>query len=202
MSTDRKRPPHKAWEAVEKMALDDEARRVASLGDEALDRELAGQGMDPQALRARGAVLAAQLAKSAAGAREASGSVAKLPAKAWSSGARSIAWIAVAALAAGVVAVVASRRPPEEAIGPDIRDAASPKPAAPSPAEVAAKLRDEAVQACEEGFWASCERKLDEAQRLDPAGEAEARVLAARHAVSVGLVRDGGGNDKPARGTR
>src|SRR5260370_13573519 len=61
MSTKRKLPPHEAWDVLEKMALHDEAERVASLSDAELDSELQEKGFDPKALRERGAALAEKL---------------------------------------------------------------------------------------------------------------------------------------------
>jgi hypothetical protein len=64
-----------------------------------------------------------------------------------------------------------------EAIGPDH--------AVMSPAQVrAAALRGEAFAACDAKRWAECTGKLDEATALDPAGESDPRVVAARKAVS------------------
>jgi hypothetical protein len=64
------------------------------------------------------------------------------------------------------------------AIGPD------PGSAAATPRERAARLRDEAVAACGARDFAACEAKLDDAMRLDPAGESEPRVVAARAAIA------------------
>jgi hypothetical protein len=203
MSKDRKRTPDEAWETIQRMALDDEAKRVESLSAEALDDELAKQGMDPKALRARGAALGAQLAKVAPASEShgVAGSFTRLPAKPRPSArARSIPWLAAAAAAAVVLAVVSKNRGPvvtRDAIGPDTIDTALQMPAAPSPQEVAAGLREEAYKACQEWRWALCERKLDGAKKLDPAGETgNERVAEARRAVSEGLGRDGGWDDK------
>jgi hypothetical protein len=198
MSDDRKRSPEEAWEAIQRMAIDDEAKRVESLSEAALDDELTKQGMDPKALRARGVALAAALAK-AAPASEARGrraAAAKLLAMAPP---RSIPWLAAAALAAVVLAVALKHHGPvvtREAIGPDTVDAALQMPAAPSPQEIAADLREEAYRACHDWLWALCERKLDEAKKLDPEGEtSDERVADARRAVSKGLMRDAGRGD-------
>jgi hypothetical protein len=61
--------------------------------------------------------------------------------------------------------------------------------------ERAASLRDEAYEACAGWPWALCERKLDEAKAMDPAGESDARVEGARQAVDKGLMRDAGRED-------
>jgi hypothetical protein len=45
------------------------------------------------------------------------------------------------------------------------------------------KLRGEAFGAYEERDWAACERKLDEAKRLDPLGELSPGVVTMRAAI-------------------
>jgi hypothetical protein len=51
-------------------------------------------------------------------------------------------------------------------------------------------LRDDAFGACADSLWALCDRKLDEAQKLDPGGESDARVQAARKAAYDGTHPD------------
>jgi hypothetical protein len=206
MNRDRKIAPDEAWDAVERMALDDEAKRIESLSAGALDAELDRQGFDPQALRARGAALAARLAKggNASEAQDVSGPVPKLRAIArpWAH-ARAIAWTAGAALAAAALAAIAMNRTDgvvvNRDIGPDTLDGDIAKKPDPSPKEVATKLRYEAYDLCDSTFWAACEKKLDEAKNLDPAGESGLGVQAARQAVSEGLMRDGGPDMKPPK---
>jgi hypothetical protein len=92
--------------------------------------------------------------------------------------------LALMALAgAGVVAYL--RRPHIEPIGPD-KDWV-PRP---PPSEVAGKLRDEAIGACDEHLWGLCRDKLDEAKTIDPAGENEARVQSARKRIAWALDPD------------
>jgi hypothetical protein len=47
----------------------------------------------------------------------------------------------------------------------------------------ALRLRDEAYETCARGQWAACLGKLDGARELDPAGESDPRVTAARAAI-------------------
>jgi hypothetical protein len=54
----------------------------------------------------------------------------------------------------------------------------------------AAALRDEAFAACDMHLWADCLRKLDAAKKLDPDGDSDSRVSAARDAVVAGLKAD------------
>jgi hypothetical protein len=88
------------------------------------------------------------------------------------------ALIAGGVLAAAAAAVVAvgiqqARRGPE-AISPE------PSSQPDSPAKRAGRLRDEAFQACQARDWDTCGAKLDSARDLDPAGESDPRVVAAR----------------------
>jgi hypothetical protein len=72
-----------------------------------------------------------------------------------------------------------------EPIGPD--RPWSPPTARPSPQELAAAMRTEAFAACDAQKWEECTRKLDDASAIDPAGEADPRVTAARTAVTDGM---------------
>jgi hypothetical protein len=69
-----------------------------------------------------------------------------------------------------------------ETIRPD--DDRFPWKAAPTPAERAASLRDQALAACDGAQWTECASKLDQARAIDPAGETAPRVAAARKAVA------------------
>jgi hypothetical protein len=111
----------------------------------------------------------------APGARVESPAPKKAPSRvAWAAGA------AVAAAAATVVAVqlAGSRRGPD-AIGPE------PPSSTPTPHEQAARLREEALAACGAHDFTACTVKLDDARTLDPAGESEPRVVAARAAIAA-----------------
>jgi hypothetical protein len=58
---EKKRTPEEAWRAMDDQSAADEAARILALSEEELDGELAAQGFDPAAERARGAELAASL---------------------------------------------------------------------------------------------------------------------------------------------
>ena len=77
-----------------------------------------------------------------------------------------------------------------EHIGPDDQR----MPRKPAPLEVARALRDDAFAECGRWSWDACEKKLDEAARLDPAGDSEPRVQQARQAIAaqVLILPDGG----------
>jgi hypothetical protein len=55
------RTPEETWEALEAAADEDEMDRILALTDEEVDAELAAEGFDPAAERARGAALAREL---------------------------------------------------------------------------------------------------------------------------------------------
>jgi hypothetical protein len=180
VTDDRKIPPHDAWDALEKMSLDDEAERVGGLSDDALDRELASKGLDPKALRARGEALAAKLAATAPARPKAVGRPSTLRAKDALPRARLPVLLAAAAIAAAAIVVFAMAGPAivamirHNVIGPDVWDAL-PKRELP-PEERAVQLRDNAFKECESMRWETCEDLLDEARKLNPAGESDPRV--------------------------
>ena len=97
---------------------------------------------------------------------------------------RPLTWLALAiaagfAMAAGAFAaptVMAWLTPKPPAPVPTLR---SPEPP-PSPQEVAAGLRREALSACAERDYAACESRLDRAKEIDPAGEEAVQVRDAR----------------------
>ena len=81
----------------------------------------------------------------------------------------------------------ASRRQDFGGIGPDTYPTGAPSHApTATAAETRAKaLRELAFAACKEGYLVDCEKDLDDAKALDPAGEALPEVLAARRQVSA-----------------
>lgn len=73
---------------------------------------------------------------------------------------RSLAWIALPAAAAVLVALEVPTSPR------------------------ASSLREEATKACDERRWTECARSLDEARELDPSGESQERVVKLREAIA------------------
>lgn len=72
-----------------------------------------------------------------------------------------------------------------------IRAALPPRPVAhlrpdDTPADQAADLRQEALDACEAHRWKNCLDRLDEARALDPSGDENPEVQALRHAAAEG----------------
>jgi hypothetical protein len=85
---------------------------------------------------------------------------------------RLVVSLLAAALAVAIVVVLTK--------GPEIvaafHDDRPHEPIEPGPQEIAAQLRHDAAGLCAQGAWAACSDKLDEAGRLDPAGESDPDV--------------------------
>jgi hypothetical protein len=117
-----------------------------------------------------------------------------------------VVWIAVGVVSAAAVLAILlgtiGRGAIEAWLVPAPSGVPSPVPTrgpapGPAPLEVAAELRNEAFIACGVHNLYVCQRGLDEAQALDPAGEDDPRVRAAR-----ALLTEAGRHgleDKPAR---
>ena len=166
---------------------EDEMDRILALSDADLDAELAEAGFDPQAERARGAQMGQQLLQ-AAGDEVASSGAKVVPLRP-PTRRPSFLWLAAAAVAGLTIlgatehaAIVAWLRPPPEPILPDNIQAA------PTPRELAEKLRDEADEACAKKLYGLCGDKLDDAQKLDPAGETDERVKRIRAVIHDGTT--------------
>jgi hypothetical protein len=109
-----------------------------------------------------------------------------------------IVWLLVAALA--VAAVFALTRPEIVARFHSDHDNTNPDDdQAPRPTrhEAADLLRDEALDLCGKAAWVACKDKLDEAARLDPAGESEPRVQKARADIQSAARPGPKSPDKP-----
>jgi hypothetical protein len=182
MSERDKPDPVKAWLFAEKL-LDEEVDRMAALDDEEFDREMAAMP-DPGHVPTVGELIARGERRAHQRAAQEAPVPRRLQKSTW------VVWFAVAAIGAVMIPLVVERRevmawlrrdevPP---IGPD-REVV---PKTVTPEERAAQLREEGFAACDEGLWALCMRKLDEAQPLDPAGESRPGVQLARKAAYDG----------------
>jgi DNA-directed RNA polymerase specialized sigma24 family protein len=89
--------------------------------------------------------------------------------------------------ALGVVAVLVwiARHAPKEDVAHEVRPV--PSEVAPSPADRARPIRDQALAACDRAEWIACVEGLDRARALDPAGDADERVQKARAAAESAL---------------
>lgn len=94
--------------------------------------------------------------------------------------------ISAALLLTAIVLYVVIRARIEEARRNEIHADELPAVHEPTPHERAEALRREAIEDCGNGLWGSCERKLDAARTLDPAGDDAPTVKAARQTAYDG----------------
>jgi hypothetical protein len=200
MSTPRKPKSPVTWKTIERVADKAERARLEALSEEDIDRELREAGIDPEeAVKVVERAIDASEGKqvpappAAARPRVIEGGAAKTPGsaktvKAWGG---SYGWIAAVAAAAVVLLVLVrgqlggvSHGAPDMDSGSLVRE--------PTAVERAAMRREEAYAACRTRAWTECQAKLDEARRLDPAGEEDPRVQVARHALYEVSMRDAG----------
>jgi hypothetical protein len=67
----------------------------------------------------------------------------------------------------------------------------------PTPEQRAASIREDAYAACQQEHWQECKAKLDDAKRIDPAGDAQPRVVKVRQAIEEAQAADAGDPLKP-----
>jgi hypothetical protein len=183
-----KRTPEEILQAIEDAPLDDEAERVLAMTREERERELEAAGIDLDEVDAAADAVYQRL-RGAADARRSPREPVWVPsipaarARRWSPvGLAAAAAVALLVGALGVTrgpAVVAWLKGTPEPIGPAIEP---PRPL--TPRELAQKTRDEAEQACASQLWGLCGDKLDEARKLDPAGDSEERVQRLRRTIT------------------
>jgi hypothetical protein len=168
---------------VANLVADEESARIESLSEEELLAEMQREGEAPPpamgvedllakvSARAagQGRVVGPEPAATAKAPTPPEGRVVPLsrrrPRTAW--------WAAAAASVAAIVGAATLE-------GPVIVSHFRP----PTPQEKAEGLRDEAIADCARGSWGPCAQRLDEAARLDPAGESAERVQKAREAIA------------------
>ena len=195
MSRDEKKASADAWKAVEKSALHDEAVRVEKLSDAELDEELAAKNIDAQAVRERGAALAAKLMANRPAQAAPQAPPPAEPAKVASlddarKKRRPRVWLALVAAAVAVAAIgsgaliVANQEPAP----PPPVPAVPPAPSSPAPLLLADALRDLARAECQLKKWHECLQHLNEAADEDPAGNTAPDILAMRKTASDALI--------------
>jgi hypothetical protein len=69
----------------------------------------------------------------------------------------------------------------------------------PTPEQRAALVRVEAQKACAAGEWTACEAKLDEAAKIDPAGESSPAVQQMRESLPQWQRRENDLEAKPRK---
>ncbi len=103
-------------------------------------------------------------------------------------------YVLILLLGAALVAIAVTLawlllRPTPAEIGPDparIVPSATVVRPPQTPLDIAKSLRDEAEKACAQQLWGTCTDRLDEAKKIDAAGESEERVQRMR-----GMIREG-----------
>ncbi len=172
MTESRKRSPADVWRALEKAGADAELERVGAMSGDEVDAELRAAGVDP-----------------AEAAKIGEDIVAAAPASTAPRDRRRILWVAALGMAAVIVAVfLAWPRPAPEIASP------------PTPEQQqAAKMRDDAIDACKELRWDACEEGLNAATALDPEGETDPRVIAARRFIAAWHADAGRKLDSPPK---
>jgi hypothetical protein len=165
----------RGWQRAETL-LEKEADRLATMGDEDFEREMAAlpepsrvpsvdELLQRGAQRAGDGSVGALHGDPVRRAGEAPGKRRR------PSGGVSWAWVpwaVAAALLVLVVVVLVLRRPHDEAHP------------GPLPRERAVQLRKSALEECEAQAWQPCLKELDQAREIDPAGDLEPRVQEAR----------------------
>ncbi len=218
MNASDKPTPSQAWRFAQKLLADEERERAENLRaeeelarldkmtDQELEAELAAEGRGSSWVPSAESLLAGA-EKHAARRAEAGVDAGPRPAKVVAVGRprrpTRLMWLMAAAFLLLVGGLAATQGPAivaffkgekNEPIGPD-----NEKPAQPTPREAAEKLRDEAIVACDGEMLGTCRDKLDQAKKLDPAGESEARVQEKRALIQSRVFPDANFDGKPGR---
>jgi hypothetical protein len=178
-----------------KLAAEDELARIEGLSEAELERELAAEGVDLSQIPSASELLAKVAAATPApfvavvSVASAPGPVVEFAPRPSRRRASWVAWLAAAALGAGVVIAGVAEAPVVVAWwrGPQVPPPApTPAPRQSPPTEIARarELRENAQRACDELAWTACEKQLDEARQLDPAGEIGDAVRAMREQIA------------------
>jgi hypothetical protein len=207
VTTPEKPDPARGWLFVENLLAEDELERIEKLSDEEIAEELRAAGVtrvptadEMMAKAAKRADAAEAKEKEKENEREKEAGTAqaddKVPAPARAArpatSIRRTVWLIAAVLGAFLVLVFVYRNRGAieawfngEPIRPD--DQWLPWKPSPTPQERAAKIREDAFAACRQEMYETCGRKLDEAREVDPGGEADPRVVAARQSIEAAL---------------
>lgn len=196
-----------ALDFVEDLLAEAEQERIAKLSPEELRDEMARQGVDSKRVSELVERALAETPTGGGPAPQEPGASAKVVSmdRARARRAGPFVWMAVAAAAAVAIGVGAyERREIEAWFAPTptpepVPEAPWRRPVTPpTPEQVAATtLRQEAFTDCAKGYWGLCERKLDEALRLDPDGDNDLQVQGARAAIVAN-----GSDAKPFEGAK
>jgi hypothetical protein len=180
VSTPEKPDPVDAWKYVDKLLADEELERLDKRNAEEVQQELRAEGVDPahiaspEELLAKAEARAARTKTSAEQGGEADAGKTK-GGTGDSAGGTVVPFrgrgpmIAALAVAAGVALFVALR-PHEGSVTRGNPEA----------------WRLDAFDDCAAHRWDACEKKLNEAKKIEPSGERDPRVVAARAAIAEG----------------
>jgi hypothetical protein len=191
------RNPEDILKDIEDSEIDDEADRILAMRPEDRRRKLESAGVDIEALRAKADALHARVHRDAEEDKPPDGRGALTTVVPIAARPRPRApWgITLLAAALGVAALGATVLLPKLLETRDARpvslDAASSSTASPQPSPHA--IRDGARQVCAERRWRECLDSLDAARALDPKGDADEWVQAARRAALQGTAQESGG---------
>jgi hypothetical protein len=187
----RKPPtPEELWNELENEAHDrGQIDQIAALPREELDARLEKAGFDVTKVKAEASALRDEIARSAAARRAKLKAVEEQRRQGAQVAARVPLWrrpvVAVAA-AASLAAAAGGGLLFRPIPAPLPVWSGSPPPSASS--VDAAELRTQAFAACAEWRWQECRALLDDASRIDPAGESAPDVQAARKRAEWGLL--------------
>jgi hypothetical protein len=191
VSTPDKPDTARGWRFVEKLLADDDIDGLDKASDEEVERQMDEQGVDASGVASADELLAKVTERASQRQRD---QAERPPATVHRlRRVRTIAWLAAAAI--GVMAVVLAVER-QELIALFRREPVAPlptqPPTPPTPPDLqltrqerAAALRREAYPACGHAAWTLCERKLNEAQALDPEGEYQEAVRVARDEITI-----------------
>jgi hypothetical protein len=157
----RKRSPKETIEAIDRSADSDEGDRIFAPGDEEQGREIERSERRRTTMRPRRRKR------------------------------QNVLWLAVAAVAAAyllflVVPHLSPATPVPSPRPPALSESDRPPPSS-SDLERAAALRRVALDACALQRWKACLEGLDDARRIDPAGESDPTVRTARESATLDL---------------
>jgi hypothetical protein len=173
----------RGWTYVESLLAEDDAAK----------EEPSANAPTLEDLIARGTARAAARPSSSQTPRE---TKATRPAPARARRATQRLWLVAAALAAFLLIFALMNRRAIVAYfnGDEIRpdDQWLPWRPAPTPEERAASIREDAYTACQQERWQECKEKLDDAKRVDPAGDTQPRVVKVRQAIENAQAADAG----------
>jgi len=183
--------PEQIWKELESEALDEEElERAASMTPEQAAEALAARGVNPEVVKDHARALREQMERNIAArqaAREEAARARVRELRAQQPRRRPVVvWLAAATVATAVGGGLLYARlwhahpdvpppPPAPSTAPS-----APPPPSPSPLIAAADLRRQAFDACTARRWSECLSRFDQARELDPAGDADPQVQAAR----------------------